>query len=162
EDVLAAILGHSEAETLVGIEPLHCSRKRGCRAWIGPRAIVRSFWCRPPAWCRCGAARIDFENGSDLATFLALSHLNLKFGLRCDSFVPGVLQNTNMQEGIAGTVPEFHKAETLFGVEPFDRRVQRWTARGRIVTRRPAEWWLVGNLIARVWPAECVVVKSAP
>src|SRR5262245_29211325 len=162
EDVLAAILGHSEAEALVGIEPLHCSRKRGCCARIGPHAIVRPFRSRPPAWCRRGAARIHLENGSDLATLLPLGHLNLQFGLRCDGLVPRVLQDPNMQESVARTVGELHEAETLFRVEPFDRRVQRWTGRRRIMPRRPAEWRLIGNLIAWVWPAECVVVKPAP
>src|SRR5262249_5554241 len=148
---------------LVGIEPLHGSRERGRSAWIGPHAIVRPLRPRPPAWCRCGAARIDLENGGDLATPLPLAHPDPEVCLGCDCLVSGVLQDTDMQERVARTVRELHETKTLFRVEPFDRRVQRWTGRRRLVPRRgPAEWRLIGNLIARVWPTECVVVKPAP
>jgi hypothetical protein len=67
-----------------------------------------------------------------------------------------------MQEGVTRAVRKLHEAETLFRVEPFDRRVQRRARRRRILPRRPAKWWLIGNLIARVWPAECIIVKPAP
>ena len=47
----------------------------------------------------------------------------------------GSFQDRRVQERVAGAVGEFHEAEALFGVEPLDGRVERGTARCRILPR---------------------------
>jgi len=88
---------------------------------------------------RVNSTCIDLENRSHLATLLALTDLDAELGSRSHDIVPGVLQDADVQERITGTIPQLNEAEALLIVEPFDCRLDRRPAGGRILSRRSSK-----------------------
>jgi hypothetical protein len=70
---------------------------------------------------------------------LALTDLDAELGSRSHDIVPRVLQDANVQERITGAIPQLNEAEALLIVEPFDCRVNRGSAGGRILSRRSSK-----------------------
>jgi len=85
------------------------------------------------------SACIHLQNRSHLPTLLALTNLDAELGTRSHNFVPGVLQDANVQERIAGAIRQLNEAKAFLFVEPFDRGINRGATGGCILAGRSSK-----------------------
>ena len=91
------------------------------------RRINRSLWSSASGWLLLRGAAIDTQDFGDLWPLGPRTGANLERRTRRYATVAAALDHTHMQEGIAGPIGKFYKAESLVGIVPFDDGLDRGT-----------------------------------
>jgi hypothetical protein len=123
KDILAAPVRSDEAKSLRGVVPLDRADLLDDRLIV--RRMDRSL--RPSSSGRLlrRGAGVDTQNFGYLRPLGAGTGANLKRRARRHAAVAAALDDTHMQEGIAGSVGKLNEAEALPGVVPFDDGLER-------------------------------------
>ena len=64
--------------------------------------------------------RIHCKNGRDLTALRPLTNLHAELGFRINPFVPGGLQDGDVQKCVPGAIGQLNKPEAFVQIEPFD------------------------------------------
>src|SRR3984893_14646259 len=105
EHVLPAAIPSDEPETLLGVEPFHCT---GLLDGYARRCPVR--YRRPkirPPWCRrLSGAAVDADDLGDVWSLVSWTDADFEGFTRLHGVDAALSQNAPMQEGVAGPIRE--------------------------------------------------------
>src|SRR5439155_8617993 len=147
EHVLAAIVAHDKAEALGGVVPLY---RAGLLAGGLERRSLGGPKPGPGARPRRGrSAAVDIQHLGHLRSALALRDAHFQRFARLHRGDAEPPQYRRVQKRIARTVRQLDEAEALFGLEPFDHRLNRRSSGGFFEARSAAAETRRGSKIAR-------------